>query len=101
MMNLEKEKANRVKCLSEDILEQLMEDKILYNPEDLKNVIEMLARSVSDLVKVYTGEEGDHSTALKGTISKMRVAYNILYYKEKAKCLRKQNKYRPILVRRK
>ncbi|PWW19878.1 hypothetical protein DFO73_11872 [Cytobacillus oceanisediminis] len=99
-MNLEKERANRVKCLSDDILEKLMEDNIAYNPEDLKNVIEMLARSVADLVNIYTGKEEDHATALKGTISKMRISYNILHYKEKAKTLRKRNKYHPVIRKR-
>ncbi|GLB60410.1 hypothetical protein NCCP133_25420 [Cytobacillus sp. NCCP-133] len=69
------------------------------NPEDLKNIIEMLARSVSDLIKIYTGKEKDHLTAQKGTISKMRVGYNILHYKEKAKTFRKRTKYRPLVVR--
>ncbi|MCM3705803.1 MULTISPECIES: hypothetical protein [Cytobacillus] len=92
-MNLDKEKAYRVKSLSQDILEHLMEDNTSYRHDDLKYVIEMLARSVSDLVTLYTDREGDHETALKGTISKMRIGYNILQYKETSKLVRKQDKY--------
>lgn len=94
-MKLEIEKAYRVKSLSQDILEHLMEDNTIYNPEDLKHVIEMLARSVADLVTLYTDPEGDHETALKGTISKMRIGYNVLQYKETSKLVRKQDKYHP------
>ena len=92
-MNLEQEKAYRVKSLSQDILEHLMEDNTIYRHEDLKHVIEMLARSVSDLVTLYTEREADHETALKGTISKMRIGYNVLQYKETSKLVRKQDKY--------
>ncbi|MBN8199368.1 hypothetical protein [Bacillus sp. NTK034] len=94
-MKLENEKAYRVKGLSQDILEHLMEDNTSYNSEDLKHVIEMLARTVSDLVTVYTDREGDHETVLKGTISKMRISYNVLQYKEISKLVRKQDKYHP------
>ncbi|KAF0824370.1 hypothetical protein ACOSZF_08025 [Cytobacillus firmus] len=94
-MKLEIEKAYRVKSLSQDILEHLMEDNTIYNPEDLKHVIEMLARSVADLVTLYTDPEGDHETALKGTISKMRIGYNVIQYKETSKLVRKQDKYHP------
>ncbi|KML39746.1 MULTISPECIES: hypothetical protein [Bacillaceae] len=92
-MKHEKEKAYRVKSLSQDILEHLMEDNTIYRHEDLKHVIEMLARSVSDLVTLYTEREADHETALKGTISKMRIGYNVLQYKETSKMVRKQDKY--------
>ncbi|MEK3855336.1 hypothetical protein [Cytobacillus sp. FSL H8-0458] len=92
-MKLEKEKAYRVKSLSQDILEHLMEDNTSYQQDDLKHVIEMLARSVADLVTLYTDREGDHETALKGTISKMRIGYNVLQYKETSKLVRKQDKY--------
>ncbi|UOE56940.1 hypothetical protein LIT38_08345 [Bacillus sp. CMF12] len=94
-MKLETEKAFRVKSLSKDILEHLMEDSTSYKHEDLKHVIEMLARSVSDLVTLYTDREGDHEAALKGTISKMRISYNVLQYKETSKLVRKQDKYHP------
>ncbi|EWG11733.1 hypothetical protein [Cytobacillus firmus] len=95
-MKLEIEKAYRVKSLSQDILEHLMEDNTSYYSEDLKHVIEMLARSVADLVTLYTDREGDHETALKGTISKMRIGYNVLQYKETSKLVRKQDKYHPM-----
>lgn len=39
-MKVESEKALRVKSLSQDILEHLMEDSTSYNHEDLKHVIE-------------------------------------------------------------
>jgi hypothetical protein len=94
-MKSENEKAYRVKSLSQDILEHLMEDNTAYHYEDLKHVIEMLARSVSDLATLYTDREGDHETALKGTISKMRISYNVLQYKETSKLVRKQDKYHP------
>ncbi|KAF0820134.1 MULTISPECIES: hypothetical protein [unclassified Cytobacillus] len=92
-MKLEKEKAYRVKSLSQDILEHLMEDNTTYHYEDLKHVIELMARSVADLAALYTDMEGDHETALKGTISKMRIGYNILQYKETSKHVRRQDKY--------
>lgn len=94
-MKVEFEKALRVKSLSQDILEHLMEDSTSYNHEDLKHVIEMLSRSVSDLATLYTDRTGDHETALKGTISKMRISYNVLQYKETSKLVRKQDKYHP------
>ncbi|MFE8703547.1 hypothetical protein ACFYKX_23565 [Cytobacillus sp. FJAT-54145] len=79
-MRPEIEKALRVKCLSQDILEVLMEDQTTFNETDLRNVIEMLARSVTDLANVYTGLEEDHSTALKGTVAKMRIGFNTLQF---------------------
>ncbi|MDZ5470571.1 hypothetical protein SM124_02295 [Bacillus sp. 31A1R] len=79
-MSPEIEKALRVKCIANDILELLMEDQTNFSEMDLRNIVELLARSVNDLTNIYTGLDEDHGTTLKATIAKMRIGYNTLNY---------------------
>ncbi|UII57201.1 hypothetical protein LS684_07095 [Cytobacillus spongiae] len=72
------ERALRVKSLSLDILAELMEDGVTYDERELKHSVELLARSVNDLVNLYAGIEEDHPTTFKGTIAKMKIATNNL-----------------------
>lgn len=81
-MKLEQEKALRVKSLSQEILKELLEDRTFYMEEDLRRVIELLARSVNELSDLYMGQNCDHDLVLKGTIMKMKVGLNTIALKK-------------------
>ncbi|WP_080846800.1 hypothetical protein [Cytobacillus gottheilii] len=81
-MKRELEKALRVKSLSKEILQELLEDRISYKEEDLRQVVEVLARSVNELSDLYIGRPCDHEVVLKGTIMKMRIGLNTVKMKK-------------------
>ncbi|PLR75592.1 hypothetical protein CU633_20355 [Bacillus sp. V3-13] len=90
-MKIEMERALRVKSLSSEILEQLLEDRTSFKEKDLRNAVELLARSVQDLANLYTGLEEDHVSTLKATIMKMKVCNNTLYYGKSKKSLENES----------
>ncbi|PLR80709.1 hypothetical protein CVD25_20380 [Bacillus canaveralius] len=90
-MKIEVERALRVKSLSNDILEQLLEDRISFKEKDLRNAVELLARSVQDLTNLYVGVEEDHVSTLKATIMKMKICHNTLYYGKSKESLENEN----------
>ncbi|MEW9108899.1 hypothetical protein ACQCT6_06495 [Cytobacillus gottheilii] len=81
-MKRELEKALRVKSLSQEIIQELLEDRISYKEEDLRQVIEVLARSVNELTDLYLDRSYDHEVVLKGTIMKMRIGLNTVKMKK-------------------
>ncbi|WP_282155130.1 hypothetical protein [Cytobacillus gottheilii] len=81
-MKRELEKALRVKSLSQEIIQELLEDRISYKEEDLRQVIEVLARSVNELTDLYLDCSYDHEVVLKGTIMKMRIGLNTVKMKK-------------------
>lgn len=83
-MKMELEKALRVKSLSQEILKELVEDRTSYKEDDLRQVIELLARSVNELSDLYLGQNCDHDLVLKGTIIKMKIGLNTIAMKKKS-----------------
>ncbi|KSU62322.1 hypothetical protein AS034_09355 [[Bacillus] enclensis] len=77
-MKYETEQALRVKSLAMDVIEELMKDEPCYEARDLKQVSELFARCICDLVNVYTNISEDHQTTLSGTVIKARIGYNTL-----------------------
>ncbi|WP_175988628.1 hypothetical protein [Bacillus sp. Marseille-Q1617] len=77
-MKYETEQALRVKSLAMDVIEELMKDDPVYEARDLKQVSELFARCICDLVNVYTNTSEDHQSTLSGTVIKARIGYNTL-----------------------
>ncbi len=82
-MNYETEQALRVKSLAMDTIEELMKDNADYGNKELKQLSELFARCICDLVNVYTNLSEDHEMTLKATIVKAKVGYNLLNAKTK------------------
>lgn len=77
-MKYETEQALRVKSLAMDVIEELMKDQPVHDQRDLKQVTELFARCICDLVNVYTNTSEDHEMTLRGTVIKARIGYNTL-----------------------
>jgi hypothetical protein len=77
-MRYETEQALHVKSLAMDVIEELVKDQSNYEPKDLKQVTEMFARCMCDLVNVYTNISEDHEMTLRGTVIKAKIGYNAL-----------------------
>jgi predicted RecB family endonuclease len=77
-MKYETEQALRVKSLAMDVIEELMKDQPVHDQKDLKQVTELFARCICDLVNVYTNTSEDHEMTLRGTVIKARIGYNTL-----------------------
>lgn len=77
-MKYETEQALRVKSLAIDVIEELMKDRPDYDQKNLKQVTELFARCICDLVNVYTNISEDHEMTLRGTVTKAKIGYNAL-----------------------
>jgi hypothetical protein len=77
-MKYETEQALHVKSLAMDVIEELMKDQSDFDPKDLKQVTEMFARCMCELVNVYTNISEDHDMTLRGTVIKAKIGYNAL-----------------------
>ncbi|MGR3763651.1 hypothetical protein [Rossellomorea sp. NS-SX7] len=77
-MKYETEQALRVKSLAIDVIEELMKDRPDYDQKNLKQVAELFARCICDLVNVYTNISEDHEMTLRGTVTKAKIGYNAL-----------------------
>jgi predicted RecB family endonuclease len=80
-MKYETEQALRVKSLAMDVIEELMKDHPVHDQKDLKQVTELFARCICDLVNVYTNTSEDHEMTLRGTVIKAKIGYNALIKK--------------------
>jgi predicted RecB family endonuclease len=78
-MKYETEQALRVKSLAMDVIEELMKDHPVHDQKDLKQVTELFARCICDLVNVYTNTSEDHEMTLRGTVIKARIGCNTLF----------------------
>ncbi|MEG9296450.1 hypothetical protein V6B33_08305 [Mangrovibacillus sp. Mu-81] len=86
-MRYETEQALYIKSLAMDVIEELMKDHSNYDPKDLKQVTEMFARCMCDLVNVYTNISEHHEMTLRGTVIKAKIGYNAL--KKKSTMIKK------------
>ncbi|MBM7704714.1 hypothetical protein [Metabacillus iocasae] len=72
----EREQLLRVRELANEIIRLRLQDSAEFSELELKNNVELLARSVIDLVNIQLLEDADSSTSLKATVCKMKMAYN-------------------------
>ncbi|WP_078409267.1 hypothetical protein [Priestia abyssalis] len=72
----EQEQLKRIRELAHNIIQSGLQDGTHYDEWQLRNVTELLARSVVDLTNLNLGADIDPPTSLKATISKMKMAYN-------------------------
>jgi len=73
----------RVRELANEIIRLRLQDRTTYDELELQNNVELLSRSVVDLVNIMLAEDGDSSTCLKATVSKMKMVYNNMHQAEK------------------
>lgn len=73
----------RVRELANEIIRLRLQDRTTYDELELQNNVELLSRSVVDLVNIMLAEDVDSSTSLKATASKMKMVYNNMYQAEK------------------
>ncbi|MCM2974268.1 hypothetical protein M3592_02340 [Priestia aryabhattai] len=73
----------RVRELANEIIRLRLQDRTTYDELELQNNIELLSRSVVDLVNIMLAEDVDSSTSLKATASKMKMVYNNMHQAEK------------------
>jgi hypothetical protein len=72
----EQEQLKRIRELAHHIIQSGLQDGTYYDEGQLRNVIELLARSVVDTTNLHLGDDIDPPTSLKATVSKMKMAYN-------------------------
>ncbi|MEW4209680.1 hypothetical protein Q0O85_14110 [Priestia megaterium] len=73
----------RVRELANEIIRLRLQDRTTYDELELQNNVELLSRSVVDLVNIMLAEDVDSSTSLKATASKMKMVYNNMHRAEK------------------
>lgn len=73
----------RVRELANEIIRLRLQDRTTYDELELRNNVELLSRSVVDLVNIMLAEDVDSSTSLKATASKMKMVYNNMHQAEK------------------
>ncbi|MFP7733751.1 hypothetical protein ACLHDF_10090 [Priestia aryabhattai] len=73
----------RVRELANEIIRLRLQDRRTYDELELQNNVELLSRSVVDLVNIMLAEDVDSPTSLKATASKMKMVYNNMHQVEK------------------
>ncbi|PLR69451.1 hypothetical protein [Bacillus sp. UMB0893] len=79
----EKEKVIKIKGLSDEIVRKVLHDGYTPDASSLKNVVELLSRSVYDLSEMYLNDQCNHEETLKGTLAKMKIACNSIENNQK------------------
>ncbi|AQX55412.1 hypothetical protein LZP85_05085 [Priestia flexa] len=73
----------RVRELANEIIRFKLQDRAVYNEVELRNSVELLARSIVDLANVHLKEDADPETSLKATVCKVKMVYNHMNQKAK------------------
>ena len=81
----EQKQLKRIRELANSIIQSGLQDQAHYEEWQLRNVIELLARSVVDATNVQLGDDTDPSTSLKATVCKMKMAYNEMHQQQENK----------------
>ncbi|WP_377915700.1 hypothetical protein [Bacillus songklensis] len=74
----EHEQLRRIRELAEGVIQSCLQDGTRYDEPQLRNVIELLARSVVDTANLNLGDDIDPPTSLKATVCKMKMAHNAM-----------------------
>lgn len=72
----ERDQLLRVRELANEILRLKVQDRTTYDELELRNNVELLARSVVDLTTLHLNEDVDPPTSLRATVSKLKMACN-------------------------
>jgi hypothetical protein len=78
MKMTEQEKVKLIQEISEDIIRISVKDLKGKNKSDHEKAVELLARALYDFSALYLSPQSLHEEALKGTVAKVKIAYNIL-----------------------
>lgn len=74
----EQEKVKLIQEISEDIIRISVRDHKGKNVSEQEKVVELLARALYDFSILYLTPHSHHEEALKGTLAKVKIAYNTL-----------------------
>lgn len=74
----EQEKVMLIQEISEDIIRISVKDHKGKNMSEQEKAVELLARALYDFSILYLKPHSHHEEALKGTLAKVKIAYNIL-----------------------
>ncbi|WP_273131299.1 hypothetical protein ACNRWW_07435 [Metabacillus sp. HB246100] len=74
----EKEKVLLIQKISEDIMRLSVKDKRGKHESEQDKAIELLARAMREWTVMYLNPHSHHEDILKGTLAKVRIAYNAL-----------------------
>jgi hypothetical protein len=75
----------RIRELAQGVIQSCLQDGTQYDELQLRNVIELLARSVVDTTNLHLGDDVDPPTSLKATVCKMKMAHNAMEQQVKKK----------------
>ncbi len=76
---MEQIKIEEIKKLSGEVMELIIKDGYQADPFQMKRAIELLSQVVYDFTILQSGEKCDKQELLKGTLAKMKIAYNAVY----------------------
>lgn len=74
----EQEKVMLIQEISKDIIRISVKDHKGKNMSEQEKAVELLARALYDFSILYLKPHSHHEEALKGTLAKVKIAYNIL-----------------------
>jgi hypothetical protein len=74
----EQEKVKLIQEISEDIIRISVKDHKGKTMSEQDKTIELLARALYDFSVLYLSQHSHHEEALKGTLAKVKIAYNTL-----------------------
>lgn len=83
MLLTENRKVELIKKISEDIIKLSVKDKQDRVMSEQEKSIELLARAMCDFSVMYLSPQTDHDEILKGTLSKVKIAYNTIEQSKK------------------
>lgn len=72
-------KIEEIKKLSEEVMELIMKDGYQTDPFQMKRAIELFSQVVYDFTIIESEAKCDKHELLKGTLAKMKIAYNAVY----------------------
>ncbi|WP_299092950.1 hypothetical protein [uncultured Metabacillus sp.] len=74
----EQEKVKLIQEITEDIIRLSVKDHQEKRRSEQEKAVELLARALYDFSVMYLSPQTNHEEALKGTLAKVKIAYNTL-----------------------
>jgi hypothetical protein len=78
MKMTEQEKVKLIQEITEDIIRLSVTNHKGKNVSEQEKAVELLARALYDFSVFYLSPHSHHEEALKGTVAKVKIAYNTL-----------------------
>ncbi|WP_226666097.1 hypothetical protein [Metabacillus litoralis] len=71
-------KVELIQKISNDIIRMSVKDRQGKSMSEHEKTIELLARAMCDFSVMYLSPESNHEEILKGTLAKVKIAYNTI-----------------------